>query len=42
MRVREKQLRVVVREIRNSLKDSLERGVEMLWGLKVCKRVTEV
>lgn len=40
--VREKQLRVVVREIRNSLKDSLEGGVEMLWGLKFCKRVTGV
>lgn len=42
MRAREKQLRVVVREMRNSLKGSLGGEAEMLQGLKVCKRVTGV
>lgn len=40
VRIREKQLRVVLREIRNSLKSSLGGGAEMLHGLKVCKRGT--
>lgn len=42
VKVRGKQLRVVVRDIRNSLKGSLAGTAEILQGLKVCKRVTGV
>lgn len=41
-RVREKQLRIAVREVRKSLKGSLAGGAKILQGLKVCQRVTGV